>query len=397
MGALYRLFITILLFYMGPLAHAQLSVKIGAPLPLTGKLALEGAKQQRGYELWADKVNQQGGIQIAGESYQVEIIYKDYQSDTAKSRQAVKELITQEKIKLLFAPYGSNAAKEASVLAERYQVPMIAVTASSPQAYSRGHQYIFGIFTPNKTLIEPLFTFIEKQKPNTQSIALIVRKDLFPLSLAREVVNTAKQHNLQVVFYEKYNIADYNFANILMGLKGTQIDWIFALGYTNDLVQLRKTMADMEINPPLLTMIAAPAYQEFIDATGSLSENITSSAWWHPSVKYTGIDIFANTENFVKAFTQRYNKLPDYVEASATLAGCLFQIALQRANSLEGKLIRDELAKMDENTFWGPIKFAKNGQNQSSSPIIFQLQQQQTMILYPEQIKTGELKLGTTE
>ena len=40
------------------------ALRIGAPLPLTGGLAPEGAKQQRGYELWADAVKAAGGLRV---------------------------------------------------------------------------------------------------------------------------------------------------------------------------------------------------------------------------------------------------------------------------------------------------------------------------------------------
>ncbi len=38
---------------------------IGAPLPITGGLAPDGAKQQRGYQFWANTVNAAGGVMIS--------------------------------------------------------------------------------------------------------------------------------------------------------------------------------------------------------------------------------------------------------------------------------------------------------------------------------------------
>ena len=42
-------------------AHAQ-TIKIGAPLALTGGLADEGKKQQIAYDMWLKRVNATGGI-----------------------------------------------------------------------------------------------------------------------------------------------------------------------------------------------------------------------------------------------------------------------------------------------------------------------------------------------
>jgi len=373
---------------------AQPMIHIGAPLPLTGKLALEAAKQQRGYELWAKLVNEQGGIDIAGVNHRVHITYQDYQPNAAQARSAVETLILTNKVHLLFAPYGSQAAREASAIAQKYRVPMIAVTASSQQTYSRGHQYIFGIFTPNKTLIDPLMTLIKDNVSEVNNAALLVRKDLFPLSIAREVLKASKAHGIKIVYYEKYAVGSKDYSTQLATLKALPLDWIVALGYTADLVLLRKQMANQGVNAPILTMIAAPAYQEFVDATGLLSENVTSSAWWHPAVQYSGNTIFGSTENFVNTFQEHYGTLPDYVEASAALAGSLFQMAIERANSLEGERVRNELAKFNETTFWGPIVFAENGQNKAPSPLVFQIQHQKTVVIYPPNIATGTLQLG---
>ena len=51
-----------LLAIAGPTA-AQ-TVRIGAPLALTGGLADEGRKQQVAYDLWAKRVNAAGGMTV---------------------------------------------------------------------------------------------------------------------------------------------------------------------------------------------------------------------------------------------------------------------------------------------------------------------------------------------
>lgn len=142
---IYKVFLAVCLLFTSMSAAAQPVIKIGAPLPLTGKLAVEAAKQQRGYELWAGMVNEQGGIDVNGELHHVKIVYKDYQSKASNVFSTVKALIGEDQVDFLFAPYGSKAARDASVMAQKFKIPMIAITASSSQAYNRGHDYIFGI------------------------------------------------------------------------------------------------------------------------------------------------------------------------------------------------------------------------------------------------------------
>lgn len=391
-GLIPRMLLLLTLALSASNADAQDSIRIGAPLPLSGVLAPEAAKQKRGYDLWAEVVNEAGGLRVDGQRRKVEILYLDYQSDSAKARTATETLVSQHQVQFLFAPYGSAAARDASMVAEKHQVPMIAVTASSVQAYSRGHTYLFGTFTPNATLTESITEQIKQKLPQVTRLAILARDDLFPLSIAREMAASALSRGIQTVFHEHYAIDATEYKALLRRLQASDPDWIFAAGYTTDLVQVRKQMAELGILAPVVTMIAAPAYQEFIEATGPLAEHITSAAWWHPAARYVGTDIFGSTENFVRLFRQRYRSTPDYVEASAALAGALFQIAIERANSTDGWKVRDELAKLNEPTFWGPVHFGANGQIDSLIPPVFQIQNGRPVIIFPSEIAQGVLK-----
>ena len=384
----------LLLAALAPAAAAQDTIRIGAPLPITGPLSPEAVKQQRGYDLWAEAANQAGGVKVGAKRMKVEIVYVDYQSNTPRAVQAAERLITQDKVQFLFSPFGSGATKAASSVSEKYGVPTIAATASSAQVYDQGYKFLFGTFTPNDTLTEPLSDIVRKQAAGVQRVAILARNDLFPLAIAQEMEKSAKKRGLGVVYFEKYAIGTLDHASALTQIKAQAPHWIFATGYTNDLVLLRKQMADLRIEAPVVTMIAAPAYQEWIDATGKLSENVTSAAWWHPAVRYKGKDLFGTTEAFVKRFEAKYKAAPDYAEASAAAAGAILQMAIEKAGTVERAKVRDALAAFDDVTFWGPVKFGPTGQIVSLEPPVFQIQKGKPTVIHPAVIKQGELQLG---
>ncbi len=375
-------------------AFAQQTIRFGAPLPLTGALAPEALKQQQGYDLWAEVVNKAGGIDVGGKKMKVEIVYTDYQSNTPRAVQAAEKLISQEKVDFLFSPFGSGAAKAASTVSERYGVPTIASTASSSQVYDQGYKFLFGTFTPNDTLTTPLTDIVRKTAPNVKRVAILARNDLFPLAIAQEMEKSAKARGLELVLFEKYAINTMDHSSALAQVKAAKPDWIFATGYINDLVLIKKQMGDQRIEAPVVTMIAGPAYQEFIDAAGAGAENISSAAWWHPAAQYKGTDIFGTTANYVKLFTEKYKGVPDYAQASASVSGALFQMAIEKAGSLDKNKVRDSLAAMDAMTFWGPVKFGSTGQITSLEPPVFQIQGGKAVVVFPAAIKQGDFKLG---
>jgi branched-chain amino acid transport system substrate-binding protein len=361
---------------------------------LTGALAPEALKQQQGYDLWADAVNKAGGINVGGKKLKVEIVYTDYQSNTPRAVQAAEQLITQEKVQFLFSPFGSGATKAASTVSEKYGIPTVAATASSSQVYDQGYKYLFGTFTPNDTLTSPLSDIVARKAPDVKRVAILARNDLFPLAIAQEMEKSAKQHGMTVVSFEKYAINTMDHSSALAQIKAANPQWIFATGYINDLVLIRKQMADQRIGAPVVTMIAGPAYQEFIDAAGAGAENVSSAAWWHPAARYQGTDLFGSTENYVKMFQDKYKVTPDYAQASASVAGAIFQIAIEKAGSVDPAKVREQLASMNVNTFFGPIKFGPTGQITSLEPPVFQIQGGKTVVVHPAAIKQGDLRLG---
>lgn len=377
------------------LSQAADELRIGAPLPLTGPLAPEGRKQRRGYDLWAKQVAAAGGLDVGGRRLPVRIVYADYQSATPRAVQASEQLITGERVHALFGPFGSGAAKAASTIAERHRVPMIAPSASSREVYDQGYKYLFGTFTPNETLTEPLAGLVAAAVPQAKRVAVLARNDLLPLALAAEARRSAAARGMQVVYDEKFAIGAMDFASPLTAMRAQAPGWVFVCGYVNDLIQVRTQMRDLGLKPPVLTMIAGPAYAEFTKALRGAAENVSSAAWWHPALRYTGEDVFGSTERFNTLFKSAYDDdEPDYVEASAAAAGVVVQLAATRAGSVAGPALRDALASLDVRTFYGPIRFGANGQIDGLTPPVFQIQDGKTAVLLPGEVSQASLRVG---
>src|SRR3982074_3461131 len=255
------------------LAAADDVIRFGAPLPLTGPLAPEGIKQQQGYDLWAEQANKAGGISIGGKKYKVEIVYADYQSNTPRAVQTTEQMITQDNVNFLFGPFGSGAAKAGSSVSEKYKVPTIAATASSSQVYDQGYKYLFGTFTPNDTLTTPLTQIVKTKAPDVKKVAILARNALFPLAIAQEMEKSAKANGIEVTYFEKYAINTLDHSASLSQIKSLAPQWIFVTGYINELLLVRNQMPDQQIKATVVSMIAGPAYQEFIDAAGQSAEN----------------------------------------------------------------------------------------------------------------------------
>lgn len=372
-------------------AWADDVIRIGAPLPLTGALSPEGLKLQQGYELWRETVNAAGGIKVAGTNHIVEMVYADYQSNTPRAVQLVDKLVSQDKVNFLFSPFGSGATKAASATSEKYGIPTISSTASSVEVFNQGYKYLFGLFTPNDTLTEPLAELVRQKLSGKVRVAILSRNDLFPLALSQDAVKSAEKREMEVIYSEKYAIGTLDHSSSLAQIKALQPDWLFVTGYTNDMILVRKQMSELGLSVPVVSMIIGPSYREFVEALGSLSENVLSATWWHPAVSYTGEGPFASAGNYGDSFRTKFGADPDYTNAVGSLAGTTLQLAIEKAGSIEPEKVREVLASMKVNTFFGPIAFGPTGQVNSYLPPVFQIQDQKPVLIYPDAIRTGEL------
>src|SRR5688572_27737777 len=77
-------------------------IRVGAAVSLTGSLSVEGNDTRRGYELWAEYVNdERKGILVGGVRRKVELIIRDDASDATRSAQLVQELIDADSVDFL--------------------------------------------------------------------------------------------------------------------------------------------------------------------------------------------------------------------------------------------------------------------------------------------------------
>jgi branched-chain amino acid transport system substrate-binding protein len=380
-----------LLLLAGMTVQAQ-TIKIGAPLALTGGLADEGKKQQVAYDMWLKKVNATGGISVGGKKMKVELLTYDYQSDEKRAQQLAEKLITQDKVDFLTSPFGSGHTKVVAGVAERYGVPVMAPVASSESVFNQGYKFMFGTLAPNGGLVDAMVRTFPKQLPNVKKIAILGREDVFPRSMAATMKEAAEKAGLQVVHNELYPVGALDHSASLSKIKASGANWIYITGYSKDLILARKQMADLGVTAPIITMITGPAYQEFIDALGPLSENITSTTWWHHVTQYKSNDIWGSTKAFYEEFYAREKHDPDYVHASSAAALVALQMAIEKAGTLDKAKVRDALASLDVQTFFGPIKFGPNGMNSGRDLPIIQVQNKKVVVLFPEAVKQANLK-----
>jgi branched-chain amino acid transport system substrate-binding protein len=375
-------------------ALSQETIKLGAPLALTGPLADAGAKSKQGYDICVSAINAKGGVDVGGKKMKLELVEYDYQSETNRAVQIVQRLINVDKVPFLLSPYGSGDTKATAVVAERYGVPMIAAAAATKSVFDQNFQNLFGVLFPNSMITEAEVGYYKKKVPDLKSVAVLALNSLFPKAIAGDLVVSAKAQGIDVVFNQVYSPDTSDFSNVLTQIKSLNPDWIYATGYTQDLIQIRRQMADLGINVKVLTMTAGPSYPEFKENVKALAENVSTNSWWHQNANYEDAYLFGSSQKYNQAFNERYKRDATYLEAAATASCQTLALAIEEAKSTSADAVRKVLHEKTFNTFYGPIHYGKTGHNDVNAALVMQIQNDKLVVLAPENLKQGELQVG---
>src|SRR5450755_322107 len=112
-ATLFRLqvFAAILFFALGfarpATAQSPPPLRLGFSIAKTGIFAAAAPSQLNAYELWKDEVNARSGLKVGGVARKIEFVVYDDQSNPAQAAKIYEKLITEDKVDLLLAPWGT--------------------------------------------------------------------------------------------------------------------------------------------------------------------------------------------------------------------------------------------------------------------------------------------------
>ncbi|MCJ7784944.1 MAG: ABC transporter substrate-binding protein, partial [Desulfobacterales bacterium] len=123
LGLLVFIFAACLVLFSGVSAQEKKEILIGAPLSLSGILAMDGIEQQWAYEQSANDINKTGGIFVKElkKKLPIKLVVADDESDSGKAAAAVEKLIKINNVDLLLSTHSTPLVLPTCVTAEKYK------------------------------------------------------------------------------------------------------------------------------------------------------------------------------------------------------------------------------------------------------------------------------------
>jgi branched-chain amino acid transport system substrate-binding protein len=360
-------------------------ITIGISLPLTGDFSQPGGEAKRGYEVWRDMVNDEGGI--LGREVKLKIVDDASNQDTIVSDYT--KLITQDKVDLVLGTFSSLLNFPASAVAEKQGYVYVEPAGGAPDMFSRGFEYLF--FAQPATAPHQADVFVdyikslpEADRPKTA--AYPTQDDPFTRPVIESMQQQLEGIGVKTVYSSVYPADTTNFQTIANTLKNKKPDLIAQGAVFEDGVGLVRSLKQLGYNPKALFQTSAPSNAgQYSDGVGEANtEGVFYTVSWNESAT-TPLN-----EEFVTAYGEAYDGAsPAEDAADAFAAAQVLQKAVEEVGEIDQAAIKDYLHSNEVETILGPLSWNEKGEPQGDF-ILAQWQSGKVEVVGPADVATTD-------
>jgi branched-chain amino acid transport system substrate-binding protein len=343
----------------GATAQAGTPITIGVSVSLTGDFSGDGKALVQGYDLWAQDENAKGGLL----GHKVTMKYVD---DASSAQQVVtnyQNLISQDKVALVFGPFSSLLTIPASTVTNRFGYAFPEPAGGGPSVFTRGIHSLF--FVQPAAVEDNLVSFTQwvlslpaSQRPTTAAYS--TEDDPFTqpqVDRARALLEAA---GVKTLSYKVYPAEATDWTPLAQQVIAANADVVILGTQEPDGVAFIKAFQQQNYNPKALIETAGP--DQGADFSGKVGVANTAGvmvpAGWYASAKTSG------NAKFVTEFTAKYGGAPGDISGDAAEAYSVGQVvdqAATKANSIANSALITALHNGTYQTLQGPMAFDATG------------------------------------
>ena len=359
-------------------------VRVGFSISKTGIFAAAAGSQLNTYKMWSEQVNARGGLQFDGKKHPIELVFYDDQSNTAKAVQIYEKLITNDKVDLLLAPWGTALHFAIAGVIERHKFPVIGNTAASVQLreLKAGNIWFTTSSIPDRQSVE-IVKILKKQ--GIKSVSLITNQLQYTQENKKFVVPELKKAGIKLLVNEDYPPNVKDLTALLTKVKNAGADAVLAYTYPADSVLYAKGAREVGLNAKTQVVLLGPQYGFFAGIFGPARNGLITMGHWSPLRKD-----WPNAKKYYDDYTARWKQPPDTLDAPLVFMSAeILEQAVAKAGTNRDKL-RSVISSATFETINGPVRF-KGVENVITPTMMSQIQNGQTHIIWPPDQATAKI------
>lgn len=216
--------LTIATFLLGSsVAQAQETLKIGVISPHTGPGAPWGIATYMGPAILADQVNAEGGIEIGGTKYNIEVIAYDDQYKAAEAVAAYNRLVNQDGVRFIHIQ-GSASAMAVKDMVEEDDV-LATTTAFSAAVIDENTRHMIKVYSTSKEFMP---AYVKWMGDNLTERKMVTMNPNDETGWGHSEVTSAlyEENGFDLLSAELYERATTDFAPLLTRVLGSGLEAI---------------------------------------------------------------------------------------------------------------------------------------------------------------------------
>jgi branched-chain amino acid transport system substrate-binding protein len=386
-------------------AHAADPIRIGCGMGLTGGLASNGKAALMTWQMWADEVNQKGGLL----GRKVEFVCYDDQSNPASVPGIYTKLLDVDKVDLVVSGYGTNLAAPALPIVMQRNLMFIGLFALALNTEFNYPNY-FTMFPvgpePKTDFTRAFFDLAMSQNPKPQSLAIVAADAEYSQLAAQGAREHAKRLNLKTVYDRSYPPTTVDFTPIVRAVQAINADIVFVGSYPPDSAGMVRAAGEIGLKTKQFGgAMAGLQFASIKTQLGPLLNGVVDYDFYvpEPTLKFPGIEQFVQRYQ-AKAAEGGVDPLGFYLPPFAYAEMQILGQAITATGSLDNAKLADYLHKTTFETVVGDIKFAPNGEFARSHVIQVQFQGIQgngldqfkhagtQVVVWPPDLQSGKLR-----
>lgn len=355
-------------------------ITVGVVLPMSGTHAAYGHMQKNSMLMAVEEINSRGGI--SGEPLGLDI--RDSGGQSRNVRAIIDHFVKDRQYSVVLGGFTSSVSTALAEKCEQRRIPVLIVTGSEDAITLQGHQYVFRVAPPRSRYPAAALGFA-RASFNRATIALITERSSYGDSMARNVMQAAREARWDVAGEWKFDMGSRNLEPLLKEVTQADPDVIFLTAFPPDgsriIIELRGRDSKSAIFNLTPASTAAGSYARCGDAC----MGVMNPSLWLPGQIKEG-------ERYKEKYLARFNTEPDYHGAQAYAAVIAAALAIRKAGVAEPEPVRDALEGILANTPYGRVSFKQWGgfanQNDPAN-YLFQWSGRGFEVVWPERYRTA--------
>ena len=307
-------------------------IPVGVYGALTGDQAAFGTSTVHGVQLAADEINAAGGLL----GRRIRLVVEDDQGRAENAASVMEKLITGDNVIAVIGENSSNQSLAAAPIAQANGVPMISPSSTNPAVTERG-DYIFRVCFTDPYQGKALASFVRKELKLDTAAILVDRKNDYSVGLANVFRKEFEAAGGRIVAEQSYSGGDAEFRPQLTTIRSANPQAVFIPGFYTEVGQIAIQARDLGLTVPL---VGGDGW----DSPAVIQIGGKSIEGSYFSDHYFVGDTRPVVQTFVNEYKKRHGKNPEATAALGYDALKIFADAVRRANGLDRKAIRDQIA-----------------------------------------------------